>query len=269
MILVNGVKEALIQVADRGLNYGDGVFRTMVMHNGHVHNWQRHYAKLTADCARLGIICPAIDVFEEDITQISVNETVCVVKIIVTRGISGRGYGALNNAAPTRAVVSSVRPRYAAEYLTAGVVARLCSLRLARQPLLAGIKHLNRLEQVMARSEWDNSDIAEGLLLDESGHVISGTMSNLFIICGRQLYTPDLTYSGIAGVTRDRIIDLAGSLSLKVQVKELSLVEVLAANEVLLCNSVIGVWQVRQLGDKIWQNGRVTPLVRALLEVNE
>ncbi|MHB1676533.1 MAG: aminodeoxychorismate lyase [Sulfuriferula sp.] len=269
MILVNGVKQALVQATDRGLNYGDGVFRTMVMHNGRVHSWQRHYKKLAADCTRLGIICPAMNMLEEDIAQIAVNETRCVVKIIVTRGISGRGYAPHNLSAPSRMVMSSALPVHAPEYLTAGVVARLCSLRLARQPLLAGVKHLNRLEQVIARSEWDNPDVAEGFLLDESGHVISGTMSNLFIISDLQLYTPDLTGSGVAGVTRDRIIYSAGSLGLKVQVTQLDLAAVLAADEVILCNSVIGVWQVRELGEKHWQNGRFTPLLRALLEVDE
>lgn len=268
-MLVNGDEYAAISPADRGFNYGDGVFRTMTMHNRRVRNWSRHYLKLSGDCERLGIICPAAEVCEADLARIAAADSGCVVKIIVTRGVSGRGYAAFEQAEPTRVVLSSALPAYALEYLTTGIVARLCTLRLAIQPHLAGIKHLNRLEQVLARNEWSNPVIAEGLLLDQAGHVICGTMSNVFIIRDRQLFTPDLTGSGVAGVTRDRIMAAAVRLDLKVKIVQLTLEELLAADEVLLCNSVIGVWQVRELEQKRWEKGRFTPLIRTLLEKDD
>jgi aminodeoxychorismate lyase apoprotein (EC 4.1.3.38) len=92
------------------------------------------------------------------------------------------------------------------------VKVRVCQLRLSRQPALAGIKHLNRLENVLARSEWQDPDIMEGLLLDDTGCVIGGTMTNLLAVRGRRLFTPDLSTSGIAGVTRERILAIAVEL---------------------------------------------------------
>ncbi|HET9113273.1 MAG TPA: aminodeoxychorismate lyase, partial [Burkholderiales bacterium] len=252
--------------SDRGLNYGDGVFRTMTMHQRRVRNWASHYRKLAGDCERLGIVCPAIDVLEMDLARIAEDAAACVVKIIVTRGVGGRGYAAFGKIQPGRIVSSWALPVYAPENVTEGIVARLCSIRLARQPHLAGIKHLNRLEQVLARNEWDDPAIAEGLLCDETGHVISGTMSNVFIIRDRQLYTPDLSGSGIAGVTRDRILAMASGLGLKARIAQLTLQELLAADEVLLCNSVIGAWQIRELHRKRWEKGHFTPLIRARLE---
>lgn len=269
MIIVDGVAQAMIQADDRGLSYGDGVFRTLLLRGGRPANWQRHYTKLAADCACLGINCPEISVFEQDLAQIPVTETACVVKIIVTRGISQRGYAPFSALTPARIVLASALPAPAPDCLSVGVRVRICSLRLARQPRLAGVKHLNRLEQVLARSEWQAPDIAEGLLLDEGEHVIGGTMSNLFIIRNQQLYTADLSHSGIAGVTRDRIMRLAANLGLIVKVTQLNLADLFAAEEVMLCNSVIGVWQVRELDQKQWQSGRFTPLFRALLEAND
>ncbi|MHB0991274.1 MAG: aminodeoxychorismate lyase [Burkholderiales bacterium] len=266
MMFVNGIEQASISPADRGLNYGDGVFRTMTMHHGRVRNWALHYRKLASDCERLGIVCPAIDVLETDLARIAKADMACVVKIIVTRGVGGRGYGVFNQMQPGRIVSSSALPVHPPEYATEGIVARLCAIRLARQPLLAGIKHLNRLEQVIARNEWNDPAIAEGLLCDEAGHVIGGTMSNVFIIRDRQLYTPDLTGSGIAGVTRDRILASASSLGLMATIAQLDLQELLEADEVLLCNSVIGVWQIRELHRKRWEKGLFTPLIRAGLE---
>ncbi len=269
MMLVNGSAQALLSPADRGLSYGDGVFRTMLMRDARVRNWGRQYQKLAADCARLGMDCPASSLFEQDLAQVSAFLATGVVKIIVTRGTGDRGYAPTTGASPSRIVVTSALPSYPPQYASAGIVARWCELRLARQARLAGVKHLNRLEQVMARSEWRDPDIAEGLLQDEAGHVISGTMSNLFAIRERQLCTPDLTYCGVAGVTRDRVMNFAGKLGLQLAVAPLSQEDVLGADELLLCNSVIGVWQVRELAEKRWQSGRFAPQLRALLETDD
>ncbi len=239
------------------------------MRDRRIIQWQRHYRKLFDDCERLGINCPAATVFEADLAKISLHDPDCIVKIIVTRGIGARGYAALEQVEPTRAVLSSTLPSYPSEYATEGVTVRLCDLRLAHQPRLAGIKHLNRLEQVMARNEWNDPAIAEGLLRDETDHMISGTMSNLFVIRDRQLFTPDLASCGIAGVTRDRIMASAVQLGLDLMVGQLELTELLAADEILLCNSVIGVWQIRELEENRWIKGRVTPLIRALLEKDD
>jgi 4-amino-4-deoxychorismate lyase len=149
-------------------------------------------------------------------------------------------------------VLNSPLPQDLAERIKQGVTVRICSLRLGWQPALAGIKHLNRLENVLARAEWHDPAIAEGLLQDWAGNVIGGTMSNLFIVENDNLVTPDLSRCGVAGVTRDRIMAAAKQRAVRCDVAAIGLDRVLAAQEIMLVNSLIGVWQVRQLNDRTW-----------------
>jgi 4-amino-4-deoxychorismate lyase len=266
MILVNGLQSENIRVFDRGLTYGDGVFRTLLVRAGHPLCWTRHYDKLYADCAALDIVCPPEDILAAEMVKLIEGAPDCVLKIIVTRGESQRGYAIPEHMEPTRILMASPSPQYPANYLMEGVRLHLCSIRLAIQPLLAGIKHLNRLENVLARREWNTTEIAEGLMLDMDGNVIEGTMSNLFLLKGKTLHTPDLGRCGVAGVVRERIMDLAGRLGMTVRVENLPLARVYDADEVVICNSVIGVWQVRELAGKTWPAGRLAARLRSLLD---
>jgi 4-amino-4-deoxychorismate lyase len=135
---------------------------------------------------------------------------------------------------------------------------RLCEARLGSNLQLAGIKHLNRLEQVLARQEWEEPDIREGLLLDEEGHVIEGTMSNLFAVKRGTLVTPDLTRCGVAGIMRTVVMEQAGHLGLDVSVKPLPLADVEQADELFLTNSLIGIWPVIGLENRTWSTGPVS-----------
>ena len=255
MNLINGIAGATISVRDRGFAYGDGVYRTFPVRHGKPVWWQRQYAKLAQDCAALKIDCPSRDTLESDLALLDRRD--CVVKIIVTRGNSVRGYAPPSAPAPTRVLASSPLPEYPGTHATQGVKVHLCSLRLAAQPVLAGIKHLNRLENVLARAEWSDSTVAEGLLCDAADNVIGGTMSNLFIAKAGTLVTPNLTACGVAGVTRDVVMELAGSHAIPLQVKELSLDDLFAADEVFIVNSVIGVWPVIALERKAWAAGPI------------
>ena len=145
MILVNGVQTDLLSVHDRGLMYGDGVFRTLRVSHGAALCWQRHYHKLQADCAALNIDCPSIAVLSMEVEAVAKANPECVVKIIITRGVGTRGYRVAPDATPNRVVMSSPPPDYPASHYEHGVKVRICDLRLGLQPRLAGIKHLNRL----------------------------------------------------------------------------------------------------------------------------
>lgn len=268
MILVDGIADAMVHPADRGLSYGDGVFRTLLLRDAFNANWHRQYAKLALDCSRLGIICPDMAIFEQDFAQLEMNGNASVLKLVVTRGVGQRGYAMHQPILPTRIVSTAPAPVYPLQCTTEGVKVRVCQLRLSRQPALAGIKHLNRLENVLARSEWQDPDIMEGLLLDDTGCVIGGTMTNLLAVRGRRLFTPDLSTSGIAGVTRERILAIAVELGLSIEIRQLSLSDIFEADEVMLCNSVIGIWQVRELGQKQWQKGNYVASLRSLLEAD-
>ena len=265
--LVNGRFDGVVTPLDRGLAYGDGVFRTLPLRNGHAECWNLHYRKLEADCNALGIVCPAAEVLLDDIARLTeVTEISAVIKIIVTRGESARGYAVPALAQPARMVVKSAMPQYPENYHHDGVALHLCNTRLARQPRLAGIKHLNRLENVLARMEWTDPQIADGLLLDEGGDVIECTSANLFARFGEVMVTPDLASSGVSGVTRERLMQLIPNLGHAVEVRHVRLSELMDADEVLMCNSLIGVWQVRQLASHTWQAGALAARLRELLK---
>ncbi len=142
----------------------------------------------------------------------------------------------------------------------------MCGITLSRSSALSGIKHLNRLEQVLARAEWKDPQIQEGLLADDTGHFIEATMSNLFLVANKQLVTPSLQYSGVAGVIRGLICErLAPKFKLKVSESEITLDEIVHADEVFLTNSIIGIWPVRQLEGHTWIRGDLTNLLQNAL----
>lgn len=265
MILINGMQGDSVLASDRGLMYGDGVFRTMLMQRGQPLWWDSHYIKLNADCAALKITCPSKEVLRQELQLVGTSEPECVVKIIVSRGRGERGYLADPAVQPTRVVSTSPLPRPPESYRQSGVKVRLCDLRLSCQPLLAGIKHLNRLENVLARMEWDDLGIAEGLLQDEREHVISGTMSNLILVKDGGLITPDLSLCGVDGVTRQRIMTWAAEQKVPVSVQSVSLPLLMDADEAMLCNSVIGVWQIAEFQDRTWATGNLTKKIRHAL----
>jgi 4-amino-4-deoxychorismate lyase len=245
MILVNGAATEMVAATDRGLAYGDGVFRTFPASNGRASAWRLHYRKLAQDCAALSLPCPAELVLAEEVRRASAAQGEAVVKIIITRGSGERGYKPPRDGHPTRIVAASPRERYPADRARGGVEVCICRTRLAIQPRLAGVKHLNRLENVLARAEWSDPAVAEGLMLDTEGNVIGGTMSNLFIVDASGLATPDLSGCGVAGVTRGRILAAAARDGVSCRIESMSLDRVLAGRELILVNSVIGAWPVR------------------------
>ena len=266
MILVNGQPADAVSVLDRGLAYGDGVFRTLRTQAGQPLWWRDHYAKLSADSAALMLDCPDETELRAEVCRVAAAGE-GVVKILVTRGAGARGY-ALPQAQPaTRIVLPALLPTYAQADASNEIVARWCTLRLARQPRLAGIKHLNRLENVLARAEWDDPAIVEGLLCDDGGAVIGGVMSNLFCVRDGTLFTPDLSECGVAGVARARVLRAAARLGIPTRIERLLPAAILAADEVMICNSVIGVRRVVRLDDASWPPaGWTTLLNNALYE---
>lgn len=265
--LINGRNDGQISPLDRGFAYGDGIFRTMYYAQGKVQSWELHYRKLLEDCNRLDIVCPTAEVLLSDIDRLLADDASdAVVKIIVTRGEGSRGYALPALAQPNRVVIRTALPEYPPTNLTHGVSLHLCELRLAYQPRLAGIKHLNRLDNVLARMEWNTTEFADGVLLDTDSHIIECTMSNLFIRSGQRLLTPDLTQCGVAGITRQRILELAPQLGLQPEVAPISLTEAMAADEFIICNSLFGAWQVTNFNQRQWQCQTLASRIRQLLQ---
>lgn len=253
-MLINGVPGDRIEIQDRGLLYGDGVFRTLLVKQGHPAHWPRHYRKLSQDCAALGIACPEESLLADELRQMAAIQPEGIAKIIITRGVAKRGYAPLQTAGTTRILTISPPPAIPENFRSQGVTVRVCDLRLSHQPRLAGIKHLNRLENVLATMEWNDPEIAEGLLLDVSDHVVESTRSNVFLVRDGGLCTPDLSQCGVAGVQRERVLNWASSNGMSCRIGHFKLEDVLASDEVFLVNSVIGLWPVRRLQQRTWQH---------------
>jgi len=255
MTLVNGIAPAdatqAIAADDRGLSYGDGLFETMLLRNGTVRFLSSHLLRLQSGCRRLGIDYPET-VLAADIAQISATAGEGVLKIILTRGTGGRGYRPVENAQSTRIV--SLHPMPAA---TTTITARWCELRLSRNPALAGMKHLNRLEQVLAQREWNDEQVGEGLMLDTEGELVGGTASNVFIVRQGVLLTPDLRFCGVRGVMREQVRKAAAKLGLQSSEEPLWPHDLDTASEVFVTNAVRGIRSVTALDEHHWSAGPI------------
>jgi len=264
LTLINGRESASVDVTDRGLQYGDGLFETIAVGDGRISLWDRHLDRLADGCRRLAIVMPDRQLLRDEVQRVAGNAARAVVKIIVTRGSGGRGYRPDGCTLSTRVVQGLPWPKLPEAAARDGVQVRWCTLQLARQPRLAGLKHLNRLEQVLARAEW-RDEYAEGLMCDRAGLVIEGTMSNLFIVHQGVLTTPDLSESGVAVVVRDEVLARAPTLGIPVAVQAVTPVMVEAAEELFLTNSLIGVWPIRQLETRNYVVGKITQALQQAL----
>jgi 4-amino-4-deoxychorismate lyase len=261
--LINGKPGGGIDALDRGLQYGDGLFETLAVKQGRPQLWEQHMERLLDGCRRLRL--PALDpsLLRAEADALCAGAARAVLKLVLTRGPGARGYRIEPGGPGTRILTLSAAADYPVHYYRDGVAVRLCATRLACNPVLAGIKHLNRLEQVLARAEWDTADIAEGLMCDARGQVIEGIMSNLFIVRGGVLVTPWLGECGVAGVMQGSILAWARASGLPVQEQPLAPGEIKAADEVFLCNSLIGVWPVRRFEEAVLRPGPVTARILA------
>lgn len=254
---IDGRPEELLSIKDRGLAYGDGLFETVAVTAGAPVLLERHLSRLAQSCARMKIPLDQ-HLLHTELLAFCAALGEGVAKLIITRGDGLRGYAPPATARPRRILQGSAAPAYAPENAGQGVRLFACATPLAEQPLLAGMKHLNRLEQVLARAEWDDPSYAEGLMRDVSGRVVEAVYSNIFMIKNGQLLTPNLSRCGVAGVMRAELLDQAARLSIPCAVTDISLSELLGADEVFVCNSVYGVWPVLELLDSRWLAGPMT-----------
>ena len=267
---VDGQPADSVPLKDRGLAYGDGLFETIAVKAGQSVLLDRHLLRLEEGCRRLAFIADH-GLIRNEVQAYAAALGSGVLKLILTRGDSLRGYG-VNPGAPMRRILQGSPPAsYPQTHGTDGIRLFPCATRLAEQPLLAGLKHLNRLEQVIARAEWQDAEHAEGLMLDISGRVVEGVFSNLFLVSNGLLLTADLTRCGVAGVMRAEILAQAQALNVPVAVADITPEQLQQADEVFMCNSVYGIWPVRECAAMSWPVGPLTRklqgIVRALLDI--
>lgn len=257
--LINGVAADQLSLSDRAIHYGDGLFETIAIRSGRLEFWQRHMQRLARGCERLGITMPDSELLLSEARHLHTMED-AVLKLIISRGAGGRGYRppVTQECQPTRIITCYPWPGYPATDSQQGVALRYCTTPSSLNPALAGMKHLNRLEQVLARAEWRDPGIAEGVMCDMNGCVIEGTMSNLFFVRDGELHTPDLSNSGVAGIIREVILELALTLNIPVHCQHYSRRDLESADELFVTNSIIGLWPVRLLEQQIYALGPVT-----------
>ncbi|HHQ13458.1 MAG TPA: aminodeoxychorismate lyase [Chromatiales bacterium] len=265
--MINGTDKPCVHPQDRGLAYGDGVFETVAIRDGRLRLIDYHLDRLELGCARLGFAAPVRDCLSAELSGLAQNLRHATGKIIVTRGVGPRGYRPPESPEPTRIIgVEATLPKSGAA-VRRGVRVRSCDTRLAGNPLLAGIKTLNRLEQVLARAEWSDPAIAEGLMCNTAGDVICGTMSNVFVVRGKCLMTPELNDCGVRGVMRRFVLETARELGIDTVEAVLPLQALHQADELFLTNSQFGIWPVAEWEGQHFAAGTLTrQLMDALAE---
>lgn len=269
---VNGVRSETISVMDRGLAYGDGLFETMRIHQGAIKLAAWHLCRLVSGAKRLGIdvdplwLDAQLNVVVADISSncSQPENHLGILKLILTRGTGSGGYTPDPTCRPNligsyRSIDVSAHP--------AGIELIVCPVRLSRSELLGGLKHLNRLEYVLAAGQGVLQRTQQWLLLDETEKLVETLTHNIFWVKQGALVTPDTTYSGVAGVMRQWILEQASSLGLTTSVGHFALDELETADEVFICNSVRGIWPVVRLEKTAFKPGAITRRLQAHLDL--
>jgi len=258
-----------IPVDDRAAQYGDGLFETVAIRHGEPRFWSSHCERLTIGCDRMGL--PALDSdlllsqLRSAIEQSEVDSRFATAKIVVAAAVGQRGYQRTTEDRSSIRIGLFDSKQLAAEAYQAGIAARVCQTRLAIQPALAGIKSLNRLEQVLARAEWDDPSVFEGLMLDTDDRLICGTMSNVFLCSGNSIVTPAITRCGIAGVMRRQVLAELEKAGRTVDVRDVEIAELMNADEVFISNSQFGIVPVDRVNAARFAQRDVSREVMGLL----
>ena len=246
-----------IRLDDRAVQYGDGLFETIAIRSGRPRLWSYHTERLQTGCARLGLVVPDVQRLEDALSSALANAPVdtdyCVAKLLVSAGTGPRGYKRATDGPGTLLIGLSDSSRLPANMYRDGVRVRLCDTRLAVQPTLAGIKTLNRIEQVLARNEWDDEAVFEGLVLDTDERLICGTMSNVFLIDGNSLATPAITRCGVSGVMRRHLLTTVEQAGIDCEVRDIAGDELKTCQGGFLTNSQFGVLPVTQCAGRTWR----------------
>lgn len=266
-VLVNGRPDQQVSPFDRAVHFGDGLFETIACRRGRPRFLSLHLERLQLGCARLGLDAGNLENIRTEVRALAREVDQAIVKVVLTRGAAlARGYGVTGREKATRITFRYAWPPETRTESQDGIQARTATLRLGENPALAGLKHCNRLEQVLARREWTDPGIAEALVFSSSGKLVSGTMSNVFIVEGSGLRTPRLDLCGVAGIMRRVVLREATRAGISVHEAALSAEDLQKADEVFLTNARIGIWPLRALDGRVMRPGALTRRLQELLQ---
>ncbi|MSR09780.1 MAG: aminodeoxychorismate lyase [Gammaproteobacteria bacterium] len=258
---INGRASRHVDVSDRGFTYADGLFETVAIRAGTPRFLDLHLDRLLTGCGRLSIAAPTRARLAADLKATVRDIPHGVLKVFVTRGPGPRGYALPDS--PTTTVAWGTGESRAQPSLPIEI--RWCETMTSANPATAGLKSLGRLEQVLARAEWQQPEIAEGLMLSTEGQLVGGTASNVFLVTGDRLLTPVVHRAGIAGVMRRVVVEAAMGAGIPFLETQLSPADVRNATEVFVTNALTGIRPVRQLGAQNWGTGPITRHLCGLL----
>lgn len=269
-VWLEGQPEGGISVLDRGLHYGEGLFETIACLNARARLLALHLERLALGCERLHLPNPGTDTLRRRIEQVAAELPRSLVKVLLTRGPArARGYrwGAEQG---TCAIMRYAWPEPDAAAPRTGARVRLAAMRLGENPVLAGLKHCNRLEQVLAANEAASAEADEALMFSTGGELICGTMTNVFLIDraggAPRIRTPEIRTCGVAGVMRRAVLREATRAGLPIDQAVLRREDLAAAHEVFLTNARVGLWPVRVLAGRELPDGPVTAQLAALMQ---
>ncbi len=268
----DGEAAPYVAASDRGFQYGDGLFETVAIRDGEARLWHYHMDRLTKGCELLGLKMPAHDELLRGVMhavqQSNTPAAYSVAKIIVSAGSGRRGYGRSRSVTPSVLYGAFPAMPPAIESYRDGIDTVLCQTRLAVNSAMAGVKTLNRLEQVLARSEFVETEVFEGLTMDADDNIICGTMSNVFFVKDNSISTPPLDRCGVDGVMRRHVIETLADQGIETKVQLTCLADMNRVDEVFLSNSQFGVLPVKRCKEMQWPAGEVTRSVMTILADN-
>ena len=259
--LINGDFFKTINPFDRGLSYGDGVFRTFLVKNGCPINWGMHYKKLKKDAGIFKINIPTEKELLFDIKKLFSLDKAYVCKIIITRGTSNQGYQYKKNIKSTRIVLKINYKKINKVFYLNGVRLQVCETKVSHNEMYAGAKHLNRMDNILAKAELSNS-VFDGIMLDKDGLINECVSSNIFARYGKFIVSPMQNNAGVSGVCQQIVINNASSLGFKFKYQNINLEKLKKADEVIITNSVFGALYVNQIEEKKWKEGLFAPLIK-------
>lgn len=265
-MLLNGIRAESIALTDRSFQYGDGCFTTMLTRDGAIQHWSLHVQRMNDCLDALYIPHPDWLLVEKWLSSVIRDDHKAGLKLHISRGEGGRGYSPTQVTSPNVTINDFIYPSHYEQWCQEGLTLGICATRLGHNPVLAGHKHNNRLEQVLLKGEMDRRGFADGVALDIKGNVVETTIANLFWWQNNTLFSPDLSLCGVSGVMRRVVLDWAQKQAIKVEVGQFTLSDLIQAQEVFICNSLLGVAPVRQIGSQRFDIGIITTRIQEMVE---
>lgn len=248
--LVNGIEQNHIDIENRGLAYGDGLFTTAKIFNGNIQYLSAHIKRLFIGCEKLGITPPSQSALIKQLTDVANKYSLAVLKVMITANSGGRGYARAKDIGHDLIIMVHEHPCHYDEMARTGIKLGVSKQHMGLNPMLAGLKHLNRLEQVLLREELSTRSEDDLIVTNINHEVIEATSANLFFYLDNKLHTPDLSQSGVNGIMRQTILQHYPETI----VKPFTLYDLAKVQAMFICNCVMGIIPVTDF------NGRELPI---------